>query len=156
MRIWAPHDGTDPRVLAEASEEVWVPHSKYPFVYVSNLGNVTRRDGLAPIHEVNGYLKATITKQIRPYVHRLVLEAFDGTSYGRQARRVNKDKKDNRLCNLFWAKTRGKMSLLEKQEIKMLADAGLGLVEISRRVGREPSHVSYYLRSTKEKRHDAV
>jgi hypothetical protein len=151
MRIWAPHEGINPRTLAKGDEEVWAPHPIYPHVFVSNLGGVVRRGGPATMHPVSrtGYIRVTITAKIRPYAHQLVLEAFDGLGGGRNATRLSDDKADNRLCNLRWGETRGRLSPEERAHVVELLSSGLSQAEVARRTGLIPSHVGYYAKKAK-------
>jgi hypothetical protein len=146
MKLWSPHDGCDPREASSRDEELWAPHPVYAHVYVSNLGRVVRRDRLAPAHalHVGGYLKATITKDIRPYVHHLVVEVFDGPRKSRLVLHANKNKQDNRLFNLQWSPTRGLLSEADVSELQHLIRAGCRQCDIARQFGVSPSHVYYY------------
>ena len=101
MKFWYPHEGLDPESMSARGEEVWSPHPYRPHVFVSNLGQVYLRGRKKEPYATLGYLRVTLHRDCRPYVHRLVLETFSGSARGR-ARRRSEDRSDNRLCNLYW------------------------------------------------------
>lgn len=149
MQLWLPQDG-DPRLLAEEGKERWAAHPRKEDVFASNLGNLLRvfpRQGTAEIAKrlsTKGYLTATAAGE-RRYVHQFVLEAFEGMGEGRTARRRNRDRTDNRLCNLYWSTARGKLGAAEKELLLHLLRADkLSHAEIARRFRTTSSHVAYY------------
>ena len=83
----------------------------YPNYYASNFGNIysMRSGNLVKLKqfEKRGYLfcKVTTKRGTRRYkgVHRLVALAFvPGRKRGLEVNHINKDRKDNRPCNLEW------------------------------------------------------
>lgn len=102
--------------------EVFRPVPGFPNHRVSNLGRVQRKKtpgrkwpeagnfiwlDVKAFPAGEGYLAVNLCdrgRQVKRYIHRLVLEAFVGPcSPGMQARHVNcRDKTDNRLENLCW------------------------------------------------------
>lgn len=81
-----------------------MPHPTYPRVFVSNLGLVLLRDKRAPVYLINGYWRATLSKKVRVYTHRLVMESFCGVSPCR-IRHLDGDKQNSKLHNLAWIRS---------------------------------------------------
>lgn len=85
--------------------ELWriVEHPAIPpDVYVSDQGRIRRGNKiLQPTLNANGYLRISFGNSVRRgyYVHRLVMLMFVGPSK-LQVNHKNKDRRDNRLCNL--------------------------------------------------------
>ena len=101
--------------------EVWKPHSEFPFVEVSTLGNVRTLDRevatnrgmrlvkgrvLKPFYNKDGYLLTKITldgKRITKGVHRLVAEAFIPNPENLpQVNHKDCDRTNNNVSNLEW------------------------------------------------------
>lgn len=120
-------------------------HPVYPHVSVSNFGRVMKRGELVRPYVVNGYQQVIVSRKKRAYVHRLVMEAFEGVSM-RLVRRLNGDKKDNRLNNLVWSPTPGKVGEETKKTMRLLLSKGTSLSEISRQTGLSMNHIAYYAR----------
>ncbi len=95
------------RPPVDENTEVWRPISDWPMYEVSSEGRV-RRQGKAPKKTTTGKHDYEVVSLNRPgcqvtvCVHVLVLEAFRGPKAGQEARHLNNNRADNRLCNLAW------------------------------------------------------
>jgi DNA-binding CsgD family transcriptional regulator len=144
MRLYSPQDGTSPRLLSEQGVEVWTPALVGAGMFVSNLGRVATQAKPRRLQHntVTGYVTVFVRGSGHAYVHWLVLCSFEGQQRGR-VRRLNKDKADNRLCNLAWSATRI-LSLAQREEIKTRLAAGEPTGLIARSLGVSSAHVAYY------------
>lgn len=151
MKLYQPQDGLDPRELARNKKEIWVPLVSLPEIFVSNLGCVfdVRQQRELSTALNNGYPSVLIRGKGRFLVHRLVLEAFDGSNGGKKTARCLGEKDDPRLCNWIWASTRGILTQAEKDKIDRLLDEGISQAEIARLLNMSSSHVNYYAKKHK-------
>lgn len=112
-----------------------------------------------------GYLIVNVLGKTR-LVHRLVLEAFSGVCpTGLEARHLNGDRKDNRLCNLAWG-TREENIEDKKRHAECLRDlrdedrqfvvvwyaAGNSLRRIASVIGKEPKHIRHLVKGIRQER----
>lgn len=87
--------------------EEWRIIEEFPNYYISNLGNIKRRDGFAMKQKTeNGYKRIGLTKngeQSMRFVHRLVAAAFIPNPKNLpQVNHINENKADNCVENLEW------------------------------------------------------
>lgn len=147
-KLYAPQEGVDPRALARSGEEVWAPLGESDY-FVSNLGNVydaVREKVVLPHASTkHGYLMLHLRGKGKQYVHRLVVQAFEGGDEVHLVTHENMPLSDNRLCNLVRkTETRGRLSAEDKKEIRARLEQGVKPVVVAREFGISSSHVNYY------------
>ena len=98
----------------QQQEEIFVPIKDFPGYYVSNLGRVysAKKEKnkttsiLTPMDNGHGYMKVRLYKDgkiYKPYIHRLVAEAFiPNPDNLPQVNHKNENKLDNSVDNLEW------------------------------------------------------
>lgn len=104
MELFLPHSGQDPRGMAEQDLELWTPTLVGRKTLVSNLGRLFQEGRgvwLPKANKMTGYRQLYLRGHGKAYVHWLVISSFEGV-LGRRVYRINEDKADNRLCNLYW------------------------------------------------------
>lgn len=102
MRVYLPYEGIDPRKASAKGVELWAPYPEHTALLVSNLGRVVHQEKeVVRVYQNSktGYLHVILNRDVRPYVHQLVMRVFEPGPPGR-IYRLNDDRTDNRLCNL--------------------------------------------------------
>lgn len=93
-------------------EEVWRGIEGFPGYEVSDEGRVRHGERvLHPSSTVGGYLRAMLARggvRSQKYIHRLVLEAFQGPAVpdGMACRHIDRNAANNRAANLTWGDPR--------------------------------------------------
>ncbi len=77
-----------------------IPGTHYSASESGDIFNTSTGRILKPVERGNGYAVVVLHDR-QEYVHRVVLYAFTGI-VGDEANHLNRDKLDNRLCNLEW------------------------------------------------------
>ena len=166
------------------TREKWKDISGYEGKYaVSNMGRVKSYDKwvksrnnsiafskgriLKPHVKSNGYNEAHLESMCAKDIHRLVLETFVGQCpKNMEARHLNGDSRDNRLCNLEWSthkdnmhdtikhnrSTRGdrnwnsRLTAADVQEIREKKKNGISSRSLAESYGVCPQHINAIVR----------
>jgi len=81
---------------------IWqqIPTTGYAASEQGQIKNLATDRIIKPVERGNGYAVVVLSGR-QEYVHRMVLYAFTGI-LGEEANHLNRNKLDNRLCNLEW------------------------------------------------------
>lgn len=152
LRWWNPPESAYD--LAQEQVEVWVPFQN---LLVSNMGQVMRaRRWLGDVDSIHNAkyvqviphrrgkaLAVSVRGQVE-YVHRVVAVAFAFASPAAQIYHINRDKADNRLCNLKVGRPR--LTETEKDSLLQMLQAGRPVSEIARAFQTTTAHIAHYKR----------